>query len=91
MNYSLYFDKFVVYPICLCGAPPRRIRHSDVRVAAALLSKQSRTVDKGWSSSLGVGRGANFLTVKEQLAAKCYTGPRTWRALMNTAMILRVP
>ena len=29
------------------------------RVAANLLNKQSRTADKGWSSSLGVGRGAN--------------------------------
>jgi hypothetical protein len=29
------------------------------RVAANTLNKQSRTADKGWSSSLGVGRGAN--------------------------------
>ena len=29
------------------------------RVAANILNKRSRTVDKGWSSSLGVGRGAN--------------------------------
>jgi hypothetical protein len=29
------------------------------RVAANILDKQSRTADKGWSSSLGVGRGAN--------------------------------
>ena len=29
------------------------------RVAANKLNKQSRTVDEGWSSSLGVGRGAN--------------------------------
>jgi len=28
-------------------------------VAANILYKQSRTADKGWSSSLGVGRGAN--------------------------------
>jgi hypothetical protein len=28
-------------------------------VAANILNKQSRTADKGWSSSLGVGRGAN--------------------------------
>jgi len=33
--------------------PPTR------RVAANKLNKQSRTADKGWSSSLGVGRGAN--------------------------------
>ena len=29
------------------------------RVAANKLNKQSWTADKGWSSSLGVGRGAN--------------------------------
>jgi hypothetical protein len=29
------------------------------RVAANTLNKQSQTADKGWSSSLGVGRGAN--------------------------------
>jgi hypothetical protein len=28
-------------------------------VAANILNKQPRTNDKGWSSSLGVGRGAN--------------------------------
>ena len=29
------------------------------RVAANILNKQSRTADKGWSSSLGIGRGVN--------------------------------
>jgi hypothetical protein len=29
------------------------------REAANILNKQSRTADKEWSSSLGVGRGAN--------------------------------
>ena len=29
------------------------------RVSANILNKQSRTADKGWSSSLGVGRGAD--------------------------------
>jgi hypothetical protein len=29
------------------------------RVAANMLNKQSRTADKGWSSSLEVGRGAD--------------------------------
>jgi len=29
------------------------------RVAANILNKQSRKADKGWSSSLGVGWGAN--------------------------------
>jgi len=34
-------------------------RPSVWRVAANILNKQSQTADKGWSSSLGVGRGAN--------------------------------
>jgi hypothetical protein len=29
------------------------------RVASNILNKESRTADKGWSCSLGVGRGAN--------------------------------
>jgi hypothetical protein len=29
------------------------------RVAASVLNKQSRITDKGWSSSLGFGRGAD--------------------------------
>jgi hypothetical protein len=29
------------------------------RITANILNKQSRTADKGWSSSLGVGRGSN--------------------------------
>jgi hypothetical protein len=29
------------------------------RAAANIMNKQSRTADSGWSSSLGVGRGAN--------------------------------
>jgi hypothetical protein len=33
--------------------------HEVWRVAANILIKQSRTADKGWSSSWGVGRGAN--------------------------------
>jgi hypothetical protein len=33
--------------------------HQIWRVAANILNKQPRTADSGWSSSLGVGRGAN--------------------------------
>jgi hypothetical protein len=29
------------------------------RVAANILNKQSQTADKGWTSSLGAGHGAN--------------------------------
>jgi hypothetical protein len=35
------------------------IYSSSIIVAANILNKQSRTADSGWSSSLGVGRGAN--------------------------------
>jgi hypothetical protein len=49
------------------------------RLAANILNKQPRTNDKGWSSSLGVGRGANnSLTVKSKFVTKSYTKPRTW-------------
>jgi len=38
------------------------------RVAANILNKQSLTTDKGWSSSLEVGRGANnFSPLKRSL------------------------
>jgi hypothetical protein len=30
-----------------------------LELAANILNKQPRTSDKGWSSSLGIGRGAN--------------------------------
>jgi hypothetical protein len=35
------------------------------KVAAKMLNKQSRTADKGWSSSLGVGRGATTPHLKK--------------------------
>jgi hypothetical protein len=42
---------------------PNRLRMEERpptwRVAVNKLNKQPRTVDEGWSSSLGVGRGAN--------------------------------
>jgi hypothetical protein len=40
------------------------------RVAANILNKQSRTADKGWSSSLGVGRGANNASPSRRLVKK---------------------
>jgi hypothetical protein len=48
------------------------------RVAANILNPQSRTADKGWSSSFSVWRGADILTVKEPHVTICYTGIRTW-------------
>jgi hypothetical protein len=38
------------------------------RVAANILNKQSRTADKGWSSSLGVGRGAKKLLIVKKIS-----------------------
>jgi hypothetical protein len=44
-------------------------------VAANILNKQSRTADKGWPSSLGVGRGANNSPqYKNKPVTKCYKG-----------------
>jgi hypothetical protein len=42
-----------------------------------ILNKQSRTADKGWFSSLGVGRGANNSTVKNKFVTKILKKPRT--------------
>jgi len=49
------------------------------RVAANIQNKQSRTADKWWSSSLGVGRGANksLPSIKYQLLEK---GSTPWTA-----------
>jgi hypothetical protein len=41
------------------------------KVAANLLNKQSETADKGWSSSLGVGRGLQLPAVEKQCVT-CY-------------------
>jgi hypothetical protein len=43
-----------------------------------ILNKQSWTADKGWSSSLGVGRWANNSSLqRNKLVMKCHKGPRT--------------
>jgi hypothetical protein len=76
------------------------------RVAANILNKQSRTADKRWSSSLGVGHGANNfspykISLLSQRASDLDSLDRRpnylaqdmdqWRALVNTVMNLRVP
>jgi hypothetical protein len=43
--------------------------------AASILNKGSRIVDKGWSSSLKVGRGANNSSPSKNRVTKCYIGP----------------
>jgi hypothetical protein len=48
-------------------------------LAANILNKQSRTENKGWPSSLGVGRGFNnSLTVKKTPVTNNLHKPRTW-------------
>jgi len=37
------------------------------RVTANILNKQSRTADKGWSSILGVGSGANNSSLQKRI------------------------
>jgi hypothetical protein len=48
-----------------------------LKVAVNFLNKQSQTVDKRWSSSLGVWQGANKSHLKKkQFVTKCHTGPQ---------------
>jgi hypothetical protein len=42
------------------------------------IEKQSWTVDKGWSSSLGVGREADNSSPKIKLLTKILNKPRVW-------------
>jgi len=54
------YDKWVPVTAAWCVLRLRREEGPPIwRVAANILNKQSRTTDKGWSSSLGFGRGAN--------------------------------
>ena len=46
-------------PVTTAWRVLREVRPPIWRVAANIRNKQSRTDDKGWSSSLGVGRGDN--------------------------------
>jgi hypothetical protein len=52
------------------------------RVAANILNKQSRTADKGWSPSLGVGLTTHHCK-KNKFVAKCQKGPQTWTDSLN--------
>ena len=47
------------------------------RAAANLLNKKSRTAEKGWPSSLGVGPGTRVLRLQMKKR------PQTWRAAAN--------
>jgi hypothetical protein len=54
------------------------------RVAANILNKQSRTADKGWSSSLGVGRG---LTTPRRINVLCCETFKFLTAAMNLRVL----
>jgi hypothetical protein len=47
-------------------------------VIEGTLNKQWRTADKGWSSSLRVGRGANNSPLKNYNVTKQTEKPRIW-------------
>jgi hypothetical protein len=58
---SLIFNDYIIFRPMLGGSLVTTAwRALQVwMVAANILNKQSRTADNGWSSSFGVGRGAN--------------------------------
>jgi hypothetical protein len=47
------------------------------RVAANILNKQTRTADKGWASSLGVGLGPYNSSLKNKLVTKIHKKQQT--------------
>jgi len=47
------------------------------------LRSKFSTADKGWSSSFGVGQGANSASTLRNHVMKCYTGPQTWMDSME--------
>jgi hypothetical protein len=62
-------------------------------VVANIVNTQSQTADMGWSSSLGVGRGANNSSPLEKSLLRNVTEDlriADW-ALVNTVMNLRFP
>jgi hypothetical protein len=58
MNPNVHYRIHKLVPVTTARSGWRK-RPPIWRVAADILNKQSRTFDKGWSSSLGVGRGAD--------------------------------
>jgi len=80
-----------------CSAVPQPTALSIWRVAENILNKQSRTADKGWSSSLGIGRGANncsphiYIMLQNIHAVSLAQDRDRWQALVNAVMNFRVP
>jgi hypothetical protein len=62
---------------------------SSWKLAANILNKQPRTNDKGWSSSLGVGRGATTPHHKKQIVTKRINEPRTWTDVLDKGPMQR--
>jgi hypothetical protein len=58
--YSFLRDKQVLVTTAWCVLRLRKEARPPIwKVAANILNQQSQTVDKVWSSSMGVGRSAN--------------------------------
>jgi hypothetical protein len=66
-NIKLYLEIYSVRAV-MCGVKDPYILNLSLkiwRVAANILNKQYRTADKGWSSSLVVGRGVTTPHLKK--------------------------
>jgi hypothetical protein len=48
-----------------------------------IFNKQSRTADKGWSSSLGLGVGITTPRHKNKLVTKMFKKPRNWNDFLD--------
>jgi hypothetical protein len=55
------------------------------RVATKILKNQSRTTDKGWSSSLGFGRGLTTPNKKNVHVTKCHERTDSWNNWLRMA------
>jgi hypothetical protein len=60
------------------------------RVAANIYSISRGQTTRGVPPAWGLGEGLTTLHRKKKPVTKCYTGPRTLWALVNTVMNLRV-
>jgi hypothetical protein len=59
-------------------------------IAASIKNMQLQTADKGWSSGLVVGRGADKSSPqKNHFVMKCYIGPRIWTDSLDKKPMLR--
>jgi hypothetical protein len=106
-----WYHSFACIPIlsgCLCHHNIRCVADGEDglqiwRVPAKTLNKQSRTADRRWSSSLGVGRGNKPAVKKKSACYEIFNSASDldgffgtvqyedrWRPLVNTVMNIRV-